>query len=174
MDIEFEKVSELVNKTGAGYEEAKYAYEACGGDMLEAVIMLERSRKAGASDNYSGHTPRERSRRFAEKAGNVFRKLCRNDMKIVGRKEYFSIPLIAAIILASIIWEALIPIVLIALICGISFVFTGPDFANDFVFGFTKRESKPAEAAVKAIPRPEVKPAQYHYEGEQDNGFFNK
>lgn len=41
---EYEYVSELVNKTGASYNEAKYAYEATGGDMLAAVIMLEKAK----------------------------------------------------------------------------------------------------------------------------------
>lgn len=180
MNIEFDKVSELVNKTGCSYEEAKYAYEACGGDMLSAIIMLEKAKKESGSGYYSYSDPKEKfkdnARRAAGKAGTVFAKLCRNDMKVVGRREYFSIPMIAAIILAAIIWEALIPIVLISLICGVSFVFTGPDLEKDITFGFTKNNKNKTAASetVTAIPRPEVKPAQYYYEGEQDNGFFNK
>lgn len=45
---EYESVSELVNKTGASYNEAKYAYEACSGDMLAAIIMLEKAKKQTA------------------------------------------------------------------------------------------------------------------------------
>ena len=39
---DFENVSELVRKTGASFEEARYAYEACGKDMLTAAEMLEK------------------------------------------------------------------------------------------------------------------------------------
>ena len=41
MDL-FEKVEKLVQKTGCSYEDAKLALELTDGDMLEAVIYLER------------------------------------------------------------------------------------------------------------------------------------
>ena len=37
---DFENVSELVRKTGASFEEARYAYEVCGKDMLAAAEMM--------------------------------------------------------------------------------------------------------------------------------------
>ena len=42
MDL-FEKVEKLVQKTGCSYEDAKLALELTDGDMLEAVIYLERN-----------------------------------------------------------------------------------------------------------------------------------
>lgn len=41
----YQKVEQLVNKTGCSYEEAKTALEECGWDMLDAVISLERDGK---------------------------------------------------------------------------------------------------------------------------------
>ena len=41
----YQKVEQLVNKAGCSYEEAKSALEACGWDMLDAVISLEREGK---------------------------------------------------------------------------------------------------------------------------------
>lgn len=41
----YQKVEQLVNKTGCSYEEAKAALEACGWDMLDAVINLEKEGK---------------------------------------------------------------------------------------------------------------------------------
>ena len=41
----YQKVEQLVNKTGCSYEDAKAALEASGWDMLDAVIGLEREGK---------------------------------------------------------------------------------------------------------------------------------
>ena len=41
----YQKVEQLVNKTGCSYEDAKTALEGCGWDMLDAVISLEREGK---------------------------------------------------------------------------------------------------------------------------------
>ena len=41
----FQKVEQLVNKTGCNYEDAKAALEDCGWDMLDAVISLEKDGK---------------------------------------------------------------------------------------------------------------------------------
>ena len=48
---DFENVSELVRKTGASFEEARYAYEACGKDMLAAAEMLEKAHYKNESIN---------------------------------------------------------------------------------------------------------------------------
>ena len=45
MDI-FEKVEKLVQKSGCTYEEAKNALAETGGDLLEAMILLEQQGKA--------------------------------------------------------------------------------------------------------------------------------
>ncbi len=41
----YQKVEQLVNKTGCSYVEAKAALEACAWDMLDAVINLEKEGK---------------------------------------------------------------------------------------------------------------------------------
>ena len=167
---DFENVSELVNKTGASFEEARYAYEACGKDMVSAAVMLE---KARCSKNESTEDPwdsakqsfRRNSRTAANCAGGFFRKLCRNNVRISGSREYFCIPVIAAVIIALLLWEIISPVVLISVFCGIRYTFTGPDISKDFVFGF----SKPASASHSA---PEYN---YYQDNEScDNGFFNK
>ena len=38
----FEKVEKLVIKAGVSYEEAKRALEAANGDLLDAMILLEK------------------------------------------------------------------------------------------------------------------------------------
>ncbi len=41
----YQKLEQLVNKTGCSYEDAKAALEACGWDMIDAVVSLEREGK---------------------------------------------------------------------------------------------------------------------------------
>ena len=41
----YQKVEQLVSKAGCTYEEAKTALEACGWDMIDAVVSLERDGK---------------------------------------------------------------------------------------------------------------------------------
>ncbi|MBR3124089.1 MAG: DUF4342 domain-containing protein [Mogibacterium sp.] len=41
----YQKVEQLVTKAGCSYEDARAALEACGWDMLDAVISLEREGK---------------------------------------------------------------------------------------------------------------------------------
>jgi arginyl-tRNA synthetase len=45
MNIKLEQIDELIRRTNVGYEEAKEALEKCEGDMLEAIIYLEKNNK---------------------------------------------------------------------------------------------------------------------------------
>lgn len=169
---DFENVSELVNKTGASFEEARYAYEACGKDMMEAAIMLEKAHSKGSAGsrfndslNNAKQCFRRNSRRAAGCAGSLFGKLCRNNVRISGSREYFCIPIVAAVICALFLWEIIVPVVLISVLFGVRYTFFGPDFSKEFVFGF----SKPASAAQSAPNYTYSQP-----EEPCDNGFFNK
>lgn len=169
---DFENVSELVNKTGASFEEARYAYEACGKDMVEAAIMLEKAKNSSTkrsqytdSINSAKQSFRNNSRKAASFAGGLFDKLCRNSVSIAGSREYFRIPIIAAVICALLLWEIIVPVVLISLLFGVTYTFFGPDFSKSFVFGFSKPVNTPQSAPT------------YNYNQNDepcDNGFFNK
>ena len=188
---DFENVSKLVNQTGASYEEARYAYEACGKDMLSAAIMLEKahskdgaqystssgakgsceSRDSGSGMDYheawnkARSSFRRNSRAAAGCAGDFFRKLSRNYVKVTGSREYFNIPIIAAAAIILLFWSIAVPAFIISLFCGINYTFTGPDFSKDFVFGFERSRQSSYESA------------QYTYTQSAenaDNGFFTK
>lgn len=169
---DFENVSELVNKTGASFEEARYAYEACGKDMVEAAIMLEKAKNSSAKRakycndiNNAKQCFRRNSRRAADCAGSLFGKLCRNSVRIAGSREYFCIPVIAAVICALLLWEIIVPVVLISVLFGVTYTFFGPDFSKEFVFGFSKPVSAAHSAPTYTYSQPD-EPC--------DNGFFNK
>lgn len=169
---DFENVSELVNKTGASFEEARYAYEACGKDMIEAAIMLEKAHnrneqksRFNADLNSAKQSFRRNTRKAAGCAGSLLGKLCRNNVRIAGSREYFCIPVIAAVVCGLLLWEIIVPVVLISVLFGVTYTFFGPDFSKEFVFGF----SKPVSAAQSA-------PTYNYNQSEEpcDNGFFNK
>jgi len=46
MSISIEKIDELRERTGVNYTDAKEALESCNGDMLEAIVYLEKDKKA--------------------------------------------------------------------------------------------------------------------------------
>ena len=55
MDI-FEKVEKLVEKAGVSYEDAKAALDKAEGDLLDAMILLEKEGKAKAPEQSSYST----------------------------------------------------------------------------------------------------------------------
>jgi hypothetical protein len=60
MDITIEQVEQLTSRTGVSYEDAKTALETADGDLLEALIALEREGKTGhqsASYSTNGAVP---------------------------------------------------------------------------------------------------------------------
>ena len=55
----FEKVEKLVEKAGVSFEEAKQALDESNGDMLDAMILLERSGKTKGPKNSTYSTKYE-------------------------------------------------------------------------------------------------------------------
>lgn len=49
MSFSLNQIDELRERTGVSYSDAKEALESCNGDMLEAIVYLEKSKKAKAS-----------------------------------------------------------------------------------------------------------------------------
>ena len=167
---DFENVSELVKKTGASFEEARYAYEACGKDMLAAAEMLEKANYKNESINDMFRNARNNFRKggryAAGCAGNIFTKLSRNYVSIAGSREYFCMPVIAAALCLIFFGSFLVPVVLISLLFGVTYTFYGPDFSKEFVFGFIRPDHAPQSAPTYEYKKPD--------EGPCDNGFFNK
>ncbi|MBM7870967.1 hypothetical protein JOC70_002461 [Clostridium pascui] len=51
MSIKIEQIDELRKRINVSYEDAKEALENCDGDMLEAIIYLEKNNKVKAEKN---------------------------------------------------------------------------------------------------------------------------
>jgi len=201
---DFENVSRLVSQTGSGFEEARYAYEACGKDMLAAAVMLERaknknnsgaktSESRGSCESFGNYSRvnddftqweknfdqfdnelKKGAQRAAKSAGGFFSKLARNNVTVSGSREYFSMPIIAAVVLLLFLWSGIIPAIVISLLFGISYTFSGPDFSNEYVFGFGRPQKKSQSGNADESRTADNTYAQgYDSYENQDKGFFN-
>ncbi|MCM1578840.1 MAG: hypothetical protein NC078_08595 [Ruminococcus sp.] len=146
---EYEAVSELVNRTGTSYNEAKYAYEASGGDMLSAVIMLERAKRAKTETEAETVTAvrtdkaaavNEAVKNGADKAERTLRKACGKRIKITGKRDYFDLPLPAFAVIFAAAWNVSVPAFVISLFAGVKYVISG-EGAKDTVIGFDVKGS---------------------------------
>ena len=176
--ITYEQVEKLVEKTGAGYEDAKAALETSGGDMLDAVILLERrnklpspvsggaysskdesgEEKTGAReargkqwDEY-GHTLGETLWRFFRWCGKWIGKGNRNFLDIERRGELIvSLPVTALVLLLVFLFFITIPLLIIALFCGCRLSFRGAELGRDDVNRVMKGASDTAENVKRDI-----------------------
>jgi hypothetical protein len=149
---EFAKVEKLVEMTGASYEDARNALRACDGDMVDSMVYLE---KLGKVTKYNTNTdPRfapiseaeiaaAEARRAAKRAevkarcekttgafGEFLRKAMRflthNKITITKNgQEFANVPLLAALIIASVSFGFAIVCVFISMMFGYEYSFTG-------------------------------------------------
>ena len=151
-----EKLREYADVT---YEEAKAALDEANGDLLEAVILLERQGKTKKPEQSTYTTKaeeqpqyqdvRERIEQQEKKASDGFgRKTGRAVKKMVNilRRNFFQVtrsdnllfqmPVWVFALILLFFWETVIPVMLISLFFGVRFSFTGEDdlsSANDFM-----------------------------------------
>lgn len=148
----FEKVEKLVQKANVSYEDAKQALEEANGDILDAMIALEKQGKvkkpetvtystygAGASSsNYSDvNSAVERSentdeKSFAADLGSGLKKFFRytvnNSLKITRRGEQiFKLPLLLTIILMLATLPLAMIAIIISLFCECRYSIVGKD-----------------------------------------------
>ena len=151
-----EKLREYANVT---YEEAKAALDEANGDLLEAVILLERQGKTKKPEQSTYTTKaeeqpqyqdvRERIEQQEKKASDGFgRKTGRAVKKMVNilKRNFFQVtrndnllfqmPAWVFALILLFFWETVIPVMLISLFFGVRFSFTGEDdlsSANNFM-----------------------------------------
>ena len=151
-----EKLREYADVT---YEEAKAALDEANGDLLEAVILLERQGKTKKPEQSTYTTKaeeqpqyqdvRERIEQQEKKASDGFgRKTGRAVKKVVNilRRNFFQVtrsdnllfqmPVWVFALILLFFWETVIPVMLISLFFGVRFSFTGEDdlsSANNFM-----------------------------------------
>ena len=158
MDM-FEKVEKLREKANVSYEEAKEALERSNGDILDAMILLEKEGKAKANGAESYSTKyednkcslerfknceekqerkeraKENCRTFGEKLKSLFKKSIENYLVVEKDGERIvKLPILATIIVLIFTWWAAWILILVSLVLGCKYSFEGKeDFkkAND-------------------------------------------
>ncbi|MBR4184052.1 MAG: hypothetical protein IKQ56_09570 [Lachnospiraceae bacterium] len=151
---EFEKVERLVAKANVTYEDAKKALEESNGDMLDAMIYLEKQGKVKAPSQSSFNTGNSGNDQYKDVADAVHRSEGSNIKSVfksigetVGRgikytldnylvitrngNEIFRLPLCAAIIILLIGWEILLIIMLISLFFDCRYKIVGKNNAGE-------------------------------------------
>ncbi len=149
----FEKVEKLVQKANVSYEEAKAALDKADGDLLDAVILLEKEGKTQAprqssfSTEYEQQTQyvsvatkveddrrsyekyeqrRERRERAKRGFGNIINFLARNFLLIKKDGDVVvKLPLWAVILIFLAAWHISIIAVIVSLFFGVTYSFKG-------------------------------------------------
>ena len=147
-----EKVERLREKADVTYEEAKEALEQTGGDLLDAMVLLERRGKVKkpAQSTFSTEyeeqaeyikvrdTVEEQEKSapsFGRTIGRLFRgfiRCIRQTTFLVTREEevIFTMPTLVFALLLFFLWEVLAPVMVIALFFGIRYSFEGEEEAE--------------------------------------------
>ena len=147
-----EKVERLREKANVSYEEAKDALEQANGDLLDAIVLLERQGKVKGPAQSTFSTDYEEQTEFVkvrdkveeqEKSttsfgrtfGTLFRGFIgfiKNTTFIVTKGEdvVFTMPTIVFALLLFFFWEVLAPVMVIALFFGIRYSFEGEEEAE--------------------------------------------
>ncbi len=163
---EFEKVERLRQRANVTYEEARDALKACDGDLLDAMVYLEKLGKVNSPENSTYKTnyeeqtqyqdvqstveehEKESSRTFGQKLKHfvsiVIQKLRDNSIQICKKdKEVVMLPLWAAVIIIAFAWE----IVLVAFIVSLFFDCHYSIVGKDDMKAANKAMNKAEEAA---------------------------
>ena len=139
----FEKVQVLKKKADISYEEARNVLEEAGGDLLEAMILLERrgridrnERRAEEAGSRAGKDGREKparnfGRSFGRMISALFRFIKRTSFSVTrGEKVIFTMPTFVFALLLFFVWEPVALAMIIALFFGVRYSFSGAEAAD--------------------------------------------
>ena len=150
--VDFEKVEKLVQKANVSYEDAKNALEAANGDMLDAIIALEKAGKVNSQASFTTTSPesspykdvpavvdqtnKTEGKSFFKDLGAAikrgFRYTVDNSVRVVRNDvEVIKLPLWISIIAMLAAWELLLIVIVISLFFDCRYSVVGKDDANE-------------------------------------------
>ena len=182
MAVTLEQVERLREKADISYEEAKALLEQTGGDLLDALILLERQgrveRPGGAfystRPNQEGRPPsgplgmgdywrrtrtdttrmnwRTRWREIWDTLVNVLRHSTENQFEVWRRGEMMtSIPVLILIILLIVAFWISLPLLVVGLVTGCRYRFSGPDLGKDNINSAMNTVSETVDDMVDSV-----------------------
>lgn len=146
---DLEKVEKLRERANVSYEEAKTALEQCNGDLLEAMVLLERQGKVKAPEKSTYSTSYEEQKEYISVAQKV--EESNEDKKTFGSKlkdfikklwkkgndnyfcvskddgELFRIPAWVFVLIIILTWQLSLIAMVVALFFGCKYSFVGKD-----------------------------------------------
>lgn len=175
--VTLEQVDKLREKADISYDEAKAALEASGGDILEALIDLEKQGKVpfpegggfyssakenpkqkegnkSTKENYQekGESIKDLAQKFVKFCGKIIHKGNINSFEVLKEgnvKTSFSITLLALLII-SFFWIT-IPLIVVGLFFGYRYRFAGPDLGKERVNNAMDSAANAAEVFKKTF-----------------------
>lgn len=148
---EFEKVEQLVKVTGVSFEDAKNAIRACDGNIVDAMVYLEKLGKINKNNAGSRSMSAEEKCRKAfedvkKPAGKFVDYMTKNKLSIKkGEDEVVKVPVGAAAILGCMAASVAVPAAFISMMCGYEYSLSG----ETGVEGTNKVMGKVGDVAVK-------------------------
>lgn len=136
MKITLEQIDFLRERANVSYREAKEALEETGGDIVEALVMLEKQNKVSGKGKQSGKN--KEGNGFWDSMKNFFRRM--NRIRFILRNEksvLINFPLTVALILAIAATPFVVVGILVALFAGYRIQFkndNGEDMAVNKYF----------------------------------------
>lgn len=197
MMITFEKVEKLREYAGISYEEAKKELEKTNGDLLEAVVNLEKEGKIkepetngyykssdkadkekSAENNLSQPEKEKRGSNFTETLKNIMgwvKKVIEigntNNFKIIkGDNLILEIPLTAFALLLFFTFWILIPALVIGLVLGYRYNLGGPNLEQTKV---NKAMDSVSDATKQAVDSMTDAAGKFSKDGKKDKGENN-
>ena len=150
-----EQVEKLREKANVSYDEAKAALDACNGDLLEALIYLEKKGKVKAPEGngyyssdsaetrkeappqpqyhqeYQGESFSDLMKRFGRFCLRVLHKGNVNTFVVLYRdEERASIPVTVLVLLLIFAFWVILPLLIVGLFFGMRYRFQGPDLGG--------------------------------------------
>lgn len=178
--VTLEQVEKLRQRANISYDEARAALEKTDGDILEAIINLEKENRISAPEgggyysskraeqntgnNYSdtkfqGESKKNDSTSFGEMAGRLIRwcgKIInignRNSFEVKkGRENIITVPVTVLVLLLIFTFWITLPLIIIGLFFGYRYMFAGPDLGRDNVNSTLDSVTKAAENLKKEV-----------------------
>ncbi len=178
--VTFEQVEKLRDKANISYDEAKAALEKTNGDILEAIINLEkegripapegggyynsrRARQNSKSDyrekEFKGESPKADGSSFGDLVGKFF-KWCgriinignRNSFEVKkGQENIITLPVTVLAVLLIFTFWIIVPLIILGLFFGYRYMFTGPDLGKENVNRTLDSVAEAAENLKKEV-----------------------
>lgn len=155
--VTLEQVERLREKANVSFEDAKSALEASDGDLLNALIYLEKAGKvtpppgngfySSQGDAKAEETKTEENekknkgesftdilKRFGRFCGKILHKGNTNYLEAQkGDNTVFSMPVTVVVVLTIFLFWVVVPLFIISLFCGLHYHFRGKDLGRDAV-----------------------------------------